>query len=187
VGFKPALEAVNRVRMYPKLLQQAGQFEADVESLIARAKAAEADAITARAEGIAEGRDEIIGALLSLRTAPPILTAVTNYQGAVVLVGEYVDQQVPETGTRFHLVGSATGQVMGSVKVIHVDAKKRLAYLQCVETLVPAFWEHLVRKAEYELAAPAGVELTRYSIADAEGNYLAADAAIQVENAEVAR
>jgi len=165
IGGKSLLEALAKLRTYPRLLERAAQLETDVEALSSALNASKVELGEAREAGIAEGRAQIRGAILSSMTEPPSLTLLGRFQEIFVLIAKYEESR-PYPRTRYLVVGSETGEVKGCVEVVHIDDAKKSVFLQCVDAQDSEFWEHLAGRAGYDASPPVGVVLARYETSE---------------------
>ncbi|WP_146167602.1 hypothetical protein [Micromonospora sp. MH33] len=165
-GGKTLLEVLTRVRNYPRLLERAAQLQTEVEALTGAIEATKEESRTAAEAAIAEGRAQMLGAILSSTSEPPAISILGNHKGTFVLIAKY-EHSRPEPQARFHVISSETGEVKGSVEVVHVDDSRRSVYLRCVDPQSPEFWQHLRSRVDYDASPPIGVELARYELSDA--------------------
>ncbi|MGW5011277.1 hypothetical protein ACWEOR_04045 [Micromonospora chalcea] len=165
-GGNALIEMVTRVRNYPRLLERAARLQTEVEALSGAIEANKEESQAATEAALAEGRAQMIGALLSSTAEPPTISVLGKFEGIFVLIAKY-EQSRPERQTRFHVVSSETGESKGSVEVVHVDESRRSVFLRCVDPQAPEFWQHLATRADYDASPPIGVELARYDLPDA--------------------
>ncbi|MET8370568.1 hypothetical protein ABZU42_12665 [Micromonospora profundi] len=165
IGGKWLFEAHAKLRTYPRLLERAAQLETEVEALSDALDASKDEREAALEAGITEGRAQIRGAILSSMTEPPLLTLLGRFQEVFVLIAKYESSR-PYPRSRYLVVGSETGEVKGSVEVVHVDDTKKNVFLKCVDAQNSEFWEHLASRQGYDASPPVGVELARYDTSD---------------------
>jgi len=162
VGGPRVLVAVDRARKYPRLLERVADLQERLDDEVdtnfdLRGRVAEG-----RAEGVDEGRREILGALLSaVALEVPRLSVVLPSDGTVSLIGDVSEASGIQVGARFELVVEKTEQRLGVVEVVLVDAEKSTLHMQCVERTAPAFWRDLEQRSPADFGPPQGVVLRR--------------------------
>lgn len=160
------LEAGNRIRNYPGLLSRVAAGQDREANLEQRVTELEAQCRSDRSAGIVEGRERVVGAILSRRAgAVPELAAVTLAGESVILVGSIPKGVTVYIGTRFSLVIRGSGETKGHVQVREVipSVTDDAVMMECVGDVVPEFWARLAERALADNAPPAGVVLTRYA------------------------
>jgi hypothetical protein len=151
------------VRQYPKLVERVADAESEAKELKVDLAVATKRVSEARTEGILEGWSDLGGRILATQVEVPRLTVVSVHDGEIKMVGEGSGSTRP--GARFGLELSGTGQLMGVMKIVAVDAANRCE-MECVAALDREFWEDLARRGAHEVDPPAGVGLRRLGIAE---------------------
>ncbi|MFC0681470.1 hypothetical protein ACFFGH_26880 [Lysobacter korlensis] len=162
-GIGPALlDGAQKLRTYPKLLLQVGTLKDRVAELEAENKDLNENLHTARAEGVREGENRILGAVKADGVEPPRLVGVAEYHGELILVGEAQDSSVPE-GARFVVRSEYTGQVWGVVEALATQPGSARVPLTCVEPTVEKYWEGLAARVGEDDSAPKGAVLAPFT------------------------
>jgi hypothetical protein len=158
-GAPRLIQLAVRIQNYPKLLQQVVGLRERVEELEESNEELGHNATAQFKAGIDEGVARVRGTLLAaLADAPPDLRAITERQGALVLVGHY-DEKAPGEGARYDVQDIYTGERKGVVEVGVVDEERRLVFMSCVEPTAPLFWQHLEARVAADTTPPANVVL----------------------------
>ena len=157
------LEAIVRLRNYPRLLSRVTDLEQELEDLRSREMRLRQGMKQSFHDGVEEGRAQIAGAIqAALLDSPPKVVAIGNYNDRLALVGSDV-QGVVRVGTRFTVRVKQTGEVRGVVEAREHDSNRGVIYMVCVDPLNLEFWQKLTEKARYDADPPSGIELVPYT------------------------
>ena len=168
-GFKAIADMAIRFRGYPRLLTRVAVAEDTIEQLKNQLSDAQDYATEARRLGLAEGRDQTLGSILSIGLADlPEISGIADESGTIALVARYRKDVRPRTKTRFNVISRGTGEVKGIVEVSRLDEDRELCFLRCVQPTAEKFWEHLAGRVAYDESAPGNTMLERYVITDDE-------------------
>jgi hypothetical protein len=109
------------------------------------------------AQGVKEGRLQVVGQLLSEGQASYRLTSIEVVDGLAVLV---VDGAISaeQLGARFALRSAGTGKIYGITQVAML-VEQQLPVMICVDPTVEDFWQGIFRRRADEMNAPQGLEL----------------------------
>jgi hypothetical protein len=154
------LTLATRIRDYPRLLKTAAVSKVETESLRTQVRGLKSDIATRWEEGVAEGRQQVIGGILATRSDdPPELTGIdVASDGTLVLVAKLTGSSAP-VGARYRVEVRSTGANRGVVEVIGVDNGRGKMTLACMHSAVQAFWDHLADRASFDSSPPSDVEL----------------------------
>ncbi|MFJ5993317.1 hypothetical protein [Lentzea sp. NPDC092896] len=160
IAFRQAVQISEKIRKYPVLLQRAAELEEKNEKLTEDLNLA--TSVTGRwSDGVIEGRYQVLGALLATQCPTVHLLGVEANDGQVFLLGQW-DGVPPSINTRLNLVTVGSESSKGVLQIVNVDAEKKVVKLQCVDAIVPDFWQHLNDRAARDPSPPAGVKLVPF-------------------------
>jgi len=152
--------AFKQWRDYPSIASKNLDLESRVLELETATEEATNRAQLTKIEGIAEGRAQIIGAILAAKSLPPRIVAIADYHGRVSLVAATSGPKIL-VGARFRLVVASTTALRGIVQVVERDPVLDVYFLICVEPTVPGFWQALLDRVDIDTAPPADIRLER--------------------------
>jgi hypothetical protein len=156
-----SLEFATRIRNYPILLKRAGVQEDEIETLKQQMVELKVAADKRWSEGLAEGRQQILGAALAQAADPLTLTGVVLRQGSVLIIATPTGAY-PKIGARYNVEVTLTGDVMGVIETRDYDEERQIILLECVDAQAPKFWERLAESAALDSTPPQGVDLIPY-------------------------
>lgn len=152
------IEWIRKIRGYPKLLEKAGDLQAEVQQMETELRLLDEKASSKYLKGLEEGIRQVWGGFLTSADAASSLhaTGIALEDGQLVMYAELNEDVLVRPGARFLLQSTATGQVKGVMEVRRVQEDARVV-LVCVGQEVPEFWDFLEAQLPGNDSVPKGL------------------------------
>lgn len=155
------LTYIEKVRNYDSLLEQAARSQTEVQRLHNDLKEVKADLTGQAAIALAEGRKELLGALLAGQASvTPSLLGLDLVGTEVVVIASWTTDGGPAVGARYAMETKASGSLRGILEIVEVDREAGRARMACIKQVSEPFWLHLQEQAEINSNPPTDVLLS---------------------------
>lgn len=160
------------IKKYPALLEAAGKHQVENSTLRSDLRASREESESQWSAGIAEGRREFYGGILSQQAdkIPDLIGVDLTSEGSPVLIAQWSSESAV-LGARFNVEAKNTGALRGIVEAIQIDSDRNVVSLLCIRPTSEKFWSHITQRAEFDTTPPADVELAPSSVGDDSFNY----------------
>jgi hypothetical protein len=143
-----------RLRKYPELEAEVKVLREELAESRSQVNADKERAEKENRRALVRGRNEAIGIVRAASNPMPVLRAVVKLDAQLLFLADTKARAGSLTGALYSIKSALTGEIKGIVRVRGAGNAPGTVLLECQDSWVIPFWEHLEEKAEINSAVP---------------------------------